>query len=70
MGLQAHVYVETGSSSFMLNLAETYATPAGRPAWRPLWDFEAWLADRPAPPGGRHVLRACNYYAYVGHAAA
>ena len=54
---QAHVYAEAGSSSFMLNLAETYAPLAASTGLVPAADVEAWLADQRRSADGRHVLR-------------
>ena len=54
---QAHVYAEAGSSSFMLNLAETYAPLAASTGLLPAADVEAWLADQRRSADGRHVLR-------------
>ena len=57
IAMQAHVYAEAGSSSFLLNLAETYgplvASTGLLPAAR-----RRLVARRPAPlRRGRHVLR-------------
>ena len=67
---QAHVYAEAGSSSFMLNLAETYAPLAASTGLVPAADVEAWLADQRRSAADGTFFAACNYYAYVGHAAA
>ena len=61
---QAHVYAEAGSSTFMLNLAETYAPLAASPAM-PAADVDAWLADQRRSAADGTFFAACNYYAYV-----
>ena len=54
---QAHVYAEAGSSSFLLNLAETYAPLAASTGLLPAARRRR-VARRPAPlRRGRHVLR-------------
>ena len=57
---QAHVYAEAGSSTFMLNLAETYA-PLGRGGA----DVDTWLADQRRAAADGTFFAACNYYAYL-----
>ena len=43
---QAHVYAEAGSSTFMLNLAETYAPLTASTGQLPAAHVDAWLADQ------------------------
>ena len=62
---QAHVYAEAGSSSFMLNLAETYAPLAASTGLMSAGDVEAWLADQRRSAANGTFFAACNYYAYV-----
>jgi ubiquinone/menaquinone biosynthesis C-methylase UbiE len=66
---QAHVYAEAGSSSFMLNLAETYAPLAASTGLVPVADVDAWLAEQRRSAADGTFFGACNYYAYVAHAA-
>ena len=62
---QAHVYGEAGSSSFLLNLAETYAPLVAATGWVPDSDVDAWLADQRRSARDGTFFAACNYYAYV-----
>ena len=62
---QAHVYAEAGSSTFMLNLAETYAPLAATTGQLPAADVEAWLADQRRSAADGTFFAACNYYAYI-----
>jgi ubiquinone/menaquinone biosynthesis C-methylase UbiE len=66
---QAHVYAEAGSSSFMLNLAKTYGPLVASTGLRPSTDVDAWLADQCRAAEDGTFFAACNYYAYVAHAA-
>ena len=62
---QAHVYAEAGSSTFMLNLAETYAPLVAKTGQLPAADVEAWLADQRRSAADGTFFAACNYYAFV-----
>ena len=62
---QAHVYAEAGSSSFMLNLAETYGPLAASTDLLPAAQVDAWLADQRRSAQDGTFFGACNYYAYV-----
>jgi len=62
---QAHVYAEAGSSSFLLNLAETYGPMAASTGVLPSADADAWLADQRRSAEEGTFFAACNYYAYV-----
>ena len=62
---QAHVYAEAGSSTFMLNLAETYAPLVASTGHLPAADVDAWLADQRRSAADGTFFAACNYYAYV-----
>jgi ubiquinone/menaquinone biosynthesis C-methylase UbiE len=62
---QAHVYAEAGSSTFMLNLAETYAPLVATTGQLPAADVDAWLADQRRSAADGTFFAACNYYAYV-----
>jgi ubiquinone/menaquinone biosynthesis C-methylase UbiE len=62
---QAHVYAEAGSSTFMLNLAETYAPLAATTGQLPAADVDSWLADQRRSAADGTFFAACNYYAYV-----
>ena len=62
---QAHVYAEAGSSSFLLNLAETYAPLVASTGLLPAPDVDAWLADQRRSAADGTFFAACNYYAYV-----
>ena len=63
---QAHVYAEAGSSTFMLNLAETYAPLAASTGQLPAAQVDAWLADQRRSAADGTFFAACNYYAYLG----
>jgi ubiquinone/menaquinone biosynthesis C-methylase UbiE len=67
---QAHVYAEAGSSSFMLNLAETYGPLAASTGLVPAADVDAWLADQRRSAHDGTFFAACNYYAYVAQRVA
>jgi ubiquinone/menaquinone biosynthesis C-methylase UbiE len=67
---QAHVYAEAGSSSFLLNLAETYGPLAASTGLVPAADVDAWLADQRRSAQEGTFFAACNYYAYVAQRAA
>jgi hypothetical protein len=67
---QAHVYAEAGSSSFMLNLAETYGPLAVSTGLVPAADVDAWLADQRRSAEDGTFFAACNYYAYIAQRAA
>jgi ubiquinone/menaquinone biosynthesis C-methylase UbiE len=69
MATQAHVYAEAGSSSFLLNLAETYGPLAAAAGILPAADVDAWLADQRRSAADGTFFAACNYYAYVARAA-
>ena len=63
---QAHVYAEAGSSTFMLNLAETYAPlTAASTGQLSAVHVDAWLADQRRSASDGTFFAACNYYAYV-----
>jgi len=66
---QAHVYAEAGSSSFLLNLAETYGPLAASTGLVPAADVDAWLADQRRSAQDGTFFAACNYYAYVAQRA-
>jgi ubiquinone/menaquinone biosynthesis C-methylase UbiE len=70
MATQAHVYAEAGSSSFLLNLAETYGPLAASNGLAPAAHVDAWLDDQRRSAEDGTFLAACNYYAYVAHRAA
>jgi hypothetical protein len=61
----AHVYVDAGSSTLMLNLAETYAPLATSTGLVSAAQVDAWLADQRRSAAGGTFFAACNYYAYV-----
>ena len=63
---QAHVYAEAGSSSFMLNLAETYVPLTASTGQLPAAQVDAWLADQRRSASDGTFFAACNYYAYLG----
>ena len=65
---QAHVYAEAGSSSFLLNLAETYGPLAASTGLVPGAHVDAWLADQRRSAEDGTFFAACNYYAYVASA--
>jgi ubiquinone/menaquinone biosynthesis C-methylase UbiE len=67
---QAHVYAEAGSSSFLLNLAETYGPLAASNGLAPAAHVDAWLDDQRRSAEDGTFFAACNYYAYVAHSAA
>jgi ubiquinone/menaquinone biosynthesis C-methylase UbiE len=67
---QAHVYAEAGSSSFLLNLAETYGPLAASNGLAPAAHVDAWLDDQRRSAEDGTFFAACNYYAYVAHGAA
>jgi ubiquinone/menaquinone biosynthesis C-methylase UbiE len=67
---QAHVYAEAGSSSFLLNLAETYGPLAASTGLVPAAHADAWLADQRRSAEDGTFFAACNYYAYVARTAA
>jgi SAM-dependent methyltransferase len=63
---QAHVYAEAGSSTFLLNLAETYAPlTAASTGQLSAAHVDAWLADQRRSASDGTFFAACNYYAYV-----
>ncbi len=62
---QAHVYAEAGSSTFMLNLAETYAPLAASTGQLSAAQLDAWLADQRRSASDGTFFAACNYYAYL-----
>ena len=62
---QANVYAEAGSSSFMLNLAETYVPLAASTGQLPAAQVDAWLADQRRSASDGTFFAACNYYAYI-----
>jgi len=66
---QAHVYAEAGSSTFLLNLAETYGPLAASTGLVPAADVDAWLADQRRSAQDGTFFAACNYYAYVAQRA-
>jgi hypothetical protein len=63
---QANVYAEAGSSSFMLNLAETYVPLTASTGQLPAAQVDAWLADQRRSASDGTFFAACNYYAYLG----
>ena len=67
---QAHVYAEAGSSSFLLNLAETYGPLAASTGLVHAADVDAWLTDQRRSAEDGTFFAACNYYAYVARRAA
>jgi ubiquinone/menaquinone biosynthesis C-methylase UbiE len=67
---QAHVYAEAGSSSFLLNLAETYGPLATLNGLASAAHVDAWLDDQRRSAEAGTFFAACNYYAYVAHSAA
>ena len=67
---QAHVYAEAGSSSFLLNLAETYGPLAASNGLASAGHVDAWLDDQRRSAEAGTFFAACNYYAYVAHSAA
>ena len=67
---QGHVYAEAGSSSFLLNLAETYGPLAASAGVLPAADVAAWLADQRHSAEDGTFFAACNYYAYTAAVSA
>ena len=65
MATQAHVYAEAGSSSFLLNLAETYGPLAASTGLVPATRVDAWLADQRRSAEEGTFFAACNYYAFI-----
>jgi ubiquinone/menaquinone biosynthesis C-methylase UbiE len=63
--VQAHVYAEAGSSTFMLNLAETYAPLTASSGQLPAAHVDAWLTDQRRAAAAGTFFAACNYYAYI-----
>ena len=63
---QANVYAEAGSSSFMLNLAETYAPLTAATGQLTAAQVDTWLADQRRSASDGTFFAACNYYAYLG----
>jgi hypothetical protein len=64
---QAHVYAHAGSSSFMLNLAETYGPLVAATGLLPAAHVDAWLADQRRSAEDGTFFAACNYYAFAAH---
>jgi hypothetical protein len=62
---QAHVYAEAGSSTFFLNLAETYAPLACSTGRLPVALLDRWLADQRRSAENGTFFAACNYYTYI-----
>jgi ubiquinone/menaquinone biosynthesis C-methylase UbiE len=62
---QAHVYAEAGSSTFMLDLAETYAPLVATTGQLSVAHVDAWLADQRRSAADGTFFAACNYYAYI-----
>jgi ubiquinone/menaquinone biosynthesis C-methylase UbiE len=62
---QAHVYAEAGSSTFMLNLAETYAPLTASTGQLPAEQVDAWLTDQRRSAADGTFFAACNYYTYI-----
>jgi SAM-dependent methyltransferase len=67
---QAHVYAEAGSSSFLLNLAETYGPLVASAGLLPVADVDAWVADQRRSADDGTFFAACNYYAYTAAVSA
>jgi ubiquinone/menaquinone biosynthesis C-methylase UbiE len=65
IAMQANVYAEAGSSTFMLNLAETYARLTATTGQLPSTQVDAWLADQRRSASDGTFFASCNYYAYV-----
>jgi ubiquinone/menaquinone biosynthesis C-methylase UbiE len=65
IAMQASVYAEAGSSTFMLNLAETYARLTASTGQLPSTQVDAWLADQRRSASDGTFFASCNYYAYV-----
>jgi SAM-dependent methyltransferase len=68
--MQAHVYAEAGSSSFLLNLAETYGPLAATTGLLPAADVDAWLSDQRRSAEDGTFFAACNYYTYTATVSA
>ncbi|TCC65658.1 methyltransferase domain-containing protein [Kribbella pittospori] len=62
---QANVYAETGTSTFMLNLAETYAPLIAVQGLLPTARVDEWLAHQRRSAADGTFFAACNYYAYL-----
>jgi ubiquinone/menaquinone biosynthesis C-methylase UbiE len=62
---QANVYAETGSSTFMLNLAETYAPLIAAQGLLPAAQVDEWLAHQRRSAADGTFFAACNYYSYL-----
>jgi len=67
---QAHVYAEAGSSSFLLDLAETYGPLAASTGLVPAADVDAWVTYQRRSAEDGTFFAACNYYAYVARSTA
>ena len=67
---QAHVYAEAGSSTFLLNLAETYGPLVGSTGLLPTARVDAWLADQRRSAEEGTFFGACNYYTYIANRVA
>jgi ubiquinone/menaquinone biosynthesis C-methylase UbiE len=67
---RAHAYAEAGSSSFLLNLAETYAPLTASTGLLPAADVDAWLDDQRRSARDGTFFGACNYYSYLATAVA
>jgi ubiquinone/menaquinone biosynthesis C-methylase UbiE len=66
---QAHVYAEAGSSTFMLNLAETYAPLVATAGQLSATQVDTWLVDQRRSAADGTFFATCNYYAYVARVA-
>ncbi|WP_165553677.1 methyltransferase domain-containing protein [Kribbella capetownensis] len=62
---QANVYAEIGTSTFMLNLAETYAPLIATQGLLPAAQVDEWLAHQRRSAADGTFFAACNYYAYL-----
>ncbi len=62
---QAHAYAEAGSSTFFLNLAETYAPLACSSGRLPAALVDTWLADQRRAAEDGTFFAVCNYYTYI-----
>jgi SAM-dependent methyltransferase len=62
---QAHVYAEAGSSTFFLNLAETYGPLVAATGLLSAARGDAWLADQRRSAEEGTFFAACSYYAYT-----
>jgi hypothetical protein len=67
-GRPCDVYAEAGSSSFLLNLAETYAPLVASNGLLSAADVDAWLADQRRSAQDGTFFVACNYYACIAKA--